>query len=506
MADQEISAPETTSPVAEKLENNITQTMGLLYGLGMMTFSAFNQMYTSYWNYFLTNAVGIDPTTMGTITSASSIVAWVFVFIAAIIVEKIWFRWGQYRSYLLLAPPFCLLFTLGAWTDWGFLGLETGSAAQIALIVGSYLAGQFFLNLFMAAGIGIIPAVSRTEADRTLLSARKGQFNLVVKLLFAAISLPMIIFFAGGDPTSTQRPDIPIGYTITALIWGVVFVAAFIGLFFLFRGMDPTEEYCQARAEAKKRGETLDREVQVVEKVSVVNCLKDFFTNIPALAVFLGEVGRAVYSMVLQSLAVYYCTAVFNDPRLYAGLMTLGNAVGLVGTFCGEFLGKTIGNRLGYTLGGVIVTVALVIGYFIASSSALVFTVVVAATFFGANMMMAIEYAALSNAIAYQEWKIGESPKAFIMSTLLWCPNIGKILQGIIVGWGLGAIGYSKDAVMTPELVQGITMLTFLIPAAVMGACIIAFFFMHNLDAKTMEKVNRELEERKQAKKADAAA
>ena len=209
--EKETSAPESTGTVEEKLENNVSQTMGLLYGIGMMTFSGFNQMLTSYWNYFLTNAVGMDPTTMGSITSISSIVAWFFVFIAAMVVEKVWFRWGQFRSYLLLAPPFTLLFILGAWTDWTWAGVEPGSGMQVALIAGCYMAGQFFINLFMISGTGLIPAVSRTEADRTLLSVRKGQFNLVIKLLFAAISLPMIIFFAGGDPMSGERPNTPIG-------------------------------------------------------------------------------------------------------------------------------------------------------------------------------------------------------------------------------------------------------------------------------------------------------
>lgn len=505
MSDKPVSAPENQGSVVAKVANNVTQSMGLLYGLGMMMFSGWNQMLSSYWNYFLTNAVGLDPAVMGTITSVSSTAAWVFVFIAAIIVERIWFRWGQYRSYLLLAPPLALIFILGAWTDWTWLGVTTGSTAQVMLIAGCYMAGQFFINLFMISATSLIPAVSRTEADRALMSARKAQCQLVIKLLFAAISLPMIIFFAGGDIASNARPDTPIGYTITALIWGILFVAAFVGLFFMFKGKDPTEEYTQKRYEAKKQGIKLAKtDAVAVEKVSVLNCIKYFFTNLPALGLWLGEVGRAIWSMVLASMAVYYCTAVFDNPMLYAGMMTLANACGLVGTFAGEALAKIKGSRFVYALGMVIVIVPMVLAFFLAATSEVLFTVFICISFFGGNMMMSVEYSCMSNGIAYQEWKNGETAKAFIMGTIQWCPNIGKILQGAIVGFGLAAIGYSADAAMTPELVTGITFLTFMLPAIAMIICLVAFLFMHRLTSEQMTKINAELDERRKAKQVEA--
>ncbi len=501
MAQKEISAPEKQGAITEKLKNNVSQTMGLLYGLGFMMFSGFNQMLSSYWNYFLTNAVGLDPAVMGSITSISSIAAWIFVFIAAIIVERVWFRWGQYRSYLLIAPPLAFIFILGAWTDWTWLGVQTGSAAQIALIAGCYMLGQFFINLFMVSGTSIINVVSHTEADRSLMSTRKAQGNMAIKVLFAAISLPMIIFFAGGDFASGQRPDVPIGYTITAFIWGIFFVAAFIGLFFLFRGKDPSEEYCAERAKARKAGVKLEKSDQpVAEKVSVWECFKFFFTNIPALGLWIGEVARAVCTMVLNGMAIYFCTVVYNDNTLYAGMLTAANICGLVATFAGEALAKTLGNRWTYIIGTLVAAFAMLFGFFIAATSVIGFTICVCASFVGTNIMMAVEFSCMSNAIAYQEWKNGKTAKAFIMGTIQWCPNIGKIIQGALIGFGLAAIGYSKDiAVATPEMAQGISFLTFMVPALVLFAAAILFFFMHRLTSKQMAEINADLLKRHEA-------
>ncbi|MEQ3362813.1 MFS transporter [Raoultibacter massiliensis] len=498
MTDTTISAPEPQGGAVGKITNAISQKMGLMYGLGMMFFSGWNQMLSSYWNYFLTNAVGMDPALMGTMTTISSFMAWIIVFIAAVIIERVWLRWGQYRSYMLFAPVCALVFIMGAWTDWTWIGVETGSVAQAVLIGGCYIIGQFFINLFMISATSMITVASRTEADRALMSARKAQGNLIIKLLFAAVSLPMIIFFAGGDVASNTRPDTVIGYTITAFIWGIVFVLAYVYLFKMFKGMDPTEEYCRKRAEAKKAGRKAEEIPSDIEKVSIWKCLKYFFTNLPALGLFIGEVGRAIWSMLLGAMAVYYCTVVFDQPMLYAGCLTLANAAGLVGTFCGEAIARKLGNRITYLTGIAIVIVSMIFGYFGAASSTLVFTVAIVVSFFGGNMMMAVEFSCMANAITYQEYKKGESAKAFIMGTIQWCPNIGKMFQGAIIGFGLASIGYSASVeVVSEAMVQGITFMTFMVPAIAMIVCFVVFFFLHRLTSAQMKEAEEALAERR---------
>ncbi len=493
MINSAVSAPEKQGGVA-KVANAISQRVGLMYGIGMMFFSGWNQMLSSYWNYFLTNAVGMDPAMMGTMTTISSFAAWIIVFIAAIVIERVWFRWGQYRSYMLFAPACALIFIMGAWTDWTWIGVSTGSVAQAVLIGVCYIIGQFFINLFMISATSMITVASKTEADRALMSARKAQGNLIIKLLFAAVSLPMIIFFAGGDLASNASPNTVIGYTITAFIWGIVFVIAYIYLFKMFKGMDSTEEFCRRRAAAKKAGEKVEEVKSDIEKVSILKCLKYFFTNLPALGLFLGEVGRAVWSMLLGAMAVYYCIVVFNQPLLYAGCLTLANAAGLVGTFAGEAVARKLGNRITYLSGMVILIVAMFFGFFGAASSTVIFTAAVVVSFFGGNMMMSVEFSCMANAITYQEYEKGETAKAFIMGTIQWCPNIGKMIQGAITGFGLAAIGYSKTVeVITGTMVQGITFMTFMVPAIVMIACLIAFFFMHRLTSAQMEEAEAAL-------------
>ena len=79
------------------VQNNVTQALGLIYGLGMLTWTAFNQMNSNYWAYFLTEICGLEPTVMGTVKAVTGVGEWFFVIIAAIIIERVWLRHGQYR-------------------------------------------------------------------------------------------------------------------------------------------------------------------------------------------------------------------------------------------------------------------------------------------------------------------------------------------------------------------------------------------------------------------------
>lgn len=69
----------------------------------MLTWTAFNQMNSNYWSYFLTEICGLEPTVMGTVKAVTGVGEWFFVIIAAIIIERVWLKHGQYRSWLLIA-------------------------------------------------------------------------------------------------------------------------------------------------------------------------------------------------------------------------------------------------------------------------------------------------------------------------------------------------------------------------------------------------------------------
>ena len=226
------------------IQNNVGQALGLIYGLGMLTWTAFNQMNSNYWSYFLTEICGLEPTVMGTVKAVTGVGEWFFVIIAAIIIERVWLKHGQYRSWLLVAPPATFVCLLMTFVDPVFLDM----GAKTAWMIFFQIVGGFFSSFFMIAATSIVPVISRTEADRTLLSQRKAQGNMLVKVLFAAISLPAILAINGlvyRVPAGENAQNAgPAGFTVLALVFGIIMIVMFVVMYKRIDGMDPTQKIC----------------------------------------------------------------------------------------------------------------------------------------------------------------------------------------------------------------------------------------------------------------------
>ena len=317
------------------IQNNVGQALGLIYGLGMLTWTAFNQMNSNYWSYFLTEICGLEPTVMGTVKAVTGVGEWFFVIIAAIIIERVWLKHGQYRSWLLVAPPATFVCLLMTFVDPVFLDM----GAKTAWMIFFQIVGGFFSSFFMIAATSIVPVISRTEADRTLLSQRKAQGNMLVKVLFAAISLPAILAINGlvyRVPAGENAQNAgPAGFTVLALVFGIIMIVMFVVMYKRIDGMDPTQKICEERAAAKKRGEKVPP-LAAGEKVGLGEMLKYWLTNLPAVIGLFAEIIRFVAQMTIQSMAMYVFTYAFGDVAMAAVMLTACNVTGLVATFVSE--------------------------------------------------------------------------------------------------------------------------------------------------------------------------
>lgn len=474
--------------VVNGIQNNVTQALGLIYGLGMLTWTAFNQMNSNYWSYFLTEICGLEPTVMGTVKAVTGVGEWFFVIIAAIIIERVWLKHGQYRSWLLIAPPATFVCLLMTFVDPSFLD----AGAKTFWMIGFQILGGFFSSFFMIAATSIVPVISRTEADRTLLSQRKAQGNMLVKVLFAAISLPAILAINGlvyRVPAGENAQNAgPMGFTVLALVFGVIMVVMFIVMFKRINGMDPTQKLCEDRAAAKKRGEKVEP-IASAEKVNFFEMIKYWITNLPALIGLFAEIIRFIAQMTIQSMAMYVFTYAFGDVTMAAVMLTACNITGLVATFVSEPIARKLGIRITYLAGIGISLVFSVVCIFIGASSMMTFIVCICGIYFGMNFMNGTMMGMQSNAIAYGEWRDGKTAKAFIMSTFQWCPKIANAVAGLLTGFGLAAIGFVSGMEASAELAQGMINIICIIPAVAFGIAFVAFFFGYRLTPKKMEQI-----------------
>ena len=216
---------------------------------------------------------------MGTVKAVTGVGEWFFVIVAAIIIERVWLKHGQYRSWLLIAPPATFVCLLMTFVDPAFLDM----GAKTAWMIFFQIVGGFFSSFFMIAATSIVPVISRTEADRTLLSQRKAQGNMLVKVLFAA-------HIPAGHPghqrlgvPGARRRERPERRTHGLHGSGARVRhhhdVMFIVMFRRIDGMDPTQKIMEERAAAKKRGEKVPP-LEAGEKVNLFEMVKYWITNL----------------------------------------------------------------------------------------------------------------------------------------------------------------------------------------------------------------------------------
>ncbi len=481
------------------MQNNVSQSLALVFGISMMTWSAFNQMNSNYWSYFLTDICGLEPTLMGTVRSISAIGAWIFVIVAAIVSEKIWLRHGAYRSWFAIAPAATAVCLMLTWVN--PVGLIGPAAASIWMII-FYMLGQFCVNFFQIAAAAIIPAISHTEADSALMSTRKSQGNMLVKVLFAIISLPCILLINSavyGVSYDDAKGAGFAGFFIFALILAVWMVVMYWIFFKQLAGKDPTEPQCEAMYQAKKRGEKVEipKDEVYQEKLTIFEIIKLWITNIPALIVLVAELGRFIAQTLVQGLAVYIFQYVYGDITMSAIFMTIVNIVGLCATFIAEPISKKFGIKVTYVSGVAIALICCLLCFVIGAVNMVVFTVLISGIFFGMNFQNATFLGMGSNAIRYGEWRDGKSPRSFIVSTYQWCPQISNAIAGWAMGTGLASIGYVKGMDPDPEMAQGFVNLIATIPSIFFGISLILLLVAFPLGKKKMEQINTDIAKRK---------
>ena len=104
--------------------------------------------------------------------------------------------------------------------------------------------------------------------------------------------------------------------------------------------------------------------------------------------------------------------------------------------------------------------------------------------------------ALFSDTVIYGEWKTGRNIRAFTMALMNIPIKVGVFLRSVIVSVGLGAIGFVANATPTPGVINGISSLITLIPAAACGIAAVIFYFGYRLDDRQVLHMQEEIASR----------
>ena len=189
-----------------------------LSGFGDFGFTLFVNVELYYWSAFLTDYAKFSLATATFILTLTSVIDCIWVPLTGWLIEKCNFKWGKYRSWLVIGPPI-MIFAYAL----QFSRVGSSEAVAAAIVIAAFSIKTLAQDLAYSASVTLVSDMSNSQEERMVLAARRGQFLSLGNIVFSVIALPLItlmIQMTGNDV---------LGYSMAAILFGVMnFVCYFV--------------------------------------------------------------------------------------------------------------------------------------------------------------------------------------------------------------------------------------------------------------------------------------
>ncbi|MCK9640033.1 MAG: glycoside-pentoside-hexuronide (GPH):cation symporter [Prolixibacteraceae bacterium] len=450
--------------------NNDTYTARLplkekiAYGLGDVGNNFLFNMGQIYLLKFYTDTLGLPAATAGLVFLVTKI--WDGVADVAVGTwidnrKKIGER-GKFRPFMLYAVVPLALMTVVSFTSPGF---SLNGRTFWAFI--TYMAFGAIYSIFNIPYGSMIPSMTQDSIERSeLASARWAAANTALLILTVAF-LPIVTLF----------DSMKLGYIVAASVF------AFSGLLL------------QLACYANVKERYVDKETGKA-KGAVISDYKSLLKNAPLWVLCIVNLFTFSAFNVKLAVQVYYCQYILNDISLvpYLGFFSIGCV--FVGIAMVPFLVRRIGKKSTYILGGAIWAVAEIMAWFFARDT-VSFIAFACLAFFGTSFINTLNWALISDAVEYGEWKTGNRGEGLVYSVFTFSRKLSQAIAGFIPGLVLAAVGYVPNAVQGLSALSGIKGLMFIYPGVLAVATCIVMAVFYPLSDSRYTGIVAELNERK---------
>lgn len=446
------------------MEKALKRSVINLYGLPSFGFQLFVNMEVFYFAAFITDFAKLPMALVGTVLLITSIFDILWVPTAGVILEKSNMKWGKYRSWLLVGPPFAALFFI---LQFSKIGSPTTNAIIITI---GFLVSHLIWNIYYAGHIALNSSMTPVREERIAMSSNRGMFNGLGALAFSLIGMPLILALGKDNP--------PMGYTLTVVITGIIMIACYYALFFM------TKDYAF-------HGTTV-QSGKPEEKMPVTDMLKQIVVNPPLIGLMLGELGRYLGRFVIFGLAFYYFKYVVNNLAVITIFFTGLNVVIFVGAALANPLAKKYGERNIYILSLSIFIVGL-LAVWAFPMNYISFMAVLFIAYLGYAMPDALGVAMYSATVDYGEWKTGKNARGFIMSLISFPIKSAILIRSVVITAVLAGAGYVANMKPTLELTRGIINGIALVPAVIMLIGLVFIVVLYKITPQFLAQMQKEI-------------
>ncbi len=446
------------------------------YGLTDFGKSGSQQMIssTSYLNMFLVMALGIDVAAFGILMTVSSIIGYIQGPIISLMEDSTKSKWGRFRPYLIVTAPLsaalAIMFFLNPFSG--------GTMAQTWMYV-TYLLYGISSGFCNAAWNGITKCITQNPKEREKafsISKALGTIATTVPSMF-----PILIDFGP-----------KFGITIRTIFIAMAIFLGAISILGLITAKNLTERIMIRHAEKpwKNLGMVFKNKNKMITWIS---SLGSFFSYLAGIA---------------TPYVIMYCYGAYSLQTFIWGFAGVFAWLGL-------FMSQKIYKHFSAKHVIIIFNVMTIIANLIILATGYGTSVWLIIALFGTRCFAAVfEYVSGVASNMWEtdiwdhfEWKYGIRNESTTDLVGGWVTAPISILNPLIYAWVFSAIGFrSGDAIIQSDFTINWLFNIFIIGNVVSNFFTILPLFIIRLDKKTMDKVRKDLEERRLAREGMSSA
>ena len=101
--------------------------------------------------------------------------------------------------------------------------------------------------------------------------------------------------------------------------------------------------------------------------------------------------------------------------------------------------------------------------------------------------------ALFADTVVYGEWKTGQNIRAFTMALMNFPIKIGILIRSGVMAGGLWVIGFVAKTEPTPRVIEGISSIMALVPAAAYAIAAIIFYIGYRIRDEDVVQMQKEI-------------
>ena len=480
------AAPE---PVQEK--EKMPLGSAIAYTIGYSGINVSWYMINSYLMIFYTDVVGLAAGAISLIMLVARVWDAINDPMMGAIVDRTHTKWGKFKPYIAIAPPFLAIFNILTFT---VFPLEGGAKVAVCLIC--YILVGMAYTVVQVAVNGLVNRLTRSSQIKMDIISMSQVGSTLIQTALGALVPIMLLAFSQTFVEGTATPD-QHSYFMTTVIVSIIMIPMFWFCAWKCKEVkdeaeEVVKEHTSTIKEAKK--EVKEKKEPILKSIKALG--KNSQLIIGILAVFLGAMGAIARMSLLTYYVVYASGIPFPEGYGILGVVfPVITFLQMVGNVTLPFFTRKMGKKKTFIFFNIISIFALLILFFFSNGS-IPMLIAMSAVFGFGLAGSSICYAFICDAIEYGDYKYGVRDDGLAFSMMSFGVKCATAITGAVGVLLIAAVGYVPDQPQVPSAVMGINIVVNLVPAALMAVSMVIMLWYH-LDEKKMGVISTRLTARR---------